>query len=483
MTLERWSVTRYHLPHLAVDAIRRIDNAVEVDSSRGVFTLTCDDAELIDRELLPTLHALRNPRSSAWTVLRDADAAGSFLPMLRELDHLGLIRESRATDVGAANAAIERAVRDWSAELGRELAADGARAVELANDIAQRMGSDRQESMAATLADASFAVVTLLLQARYLRHDAPAVLALIVEGLRAAVRCARDGEDVAWWYGLGESMPHDWECGLLELRVVQQYLSAVGTLLRQSYETDATRRVRPQWQSSQSFSGINFLIELEGHVAGLLAAMGESPAVAAVRDPALAREVIRWAFLQEYFVTCRYVEIVAPLLSKRFADPLRNSIHSYFAEEMGHEQFERGNCMHLGWSEEQIDGSGPLPLHLAYIDILTAVARESPVLFFSMSMFTEGLIGSGHSLVSLALEAIPDDPMLIRAISDHTAVNEESDHRGVGRDWMSRVPVVPPRLGAEVSEFVVYVAELNWRMWEELTIRASRSTDTRPRNG
>ena len=58
--------------------------------------------------------------------------------------------------------------------------------------------------------------------------------------------------------------------------------------------------------------------------------------------------------------------------------------------------------------------------------------------------------------------------MLVHAIGEHVAINDDSDHRGIGRDWMSRIPVVTPGIQREASELIAYVTELNWRMWDQL---------------
>ncbi len=483
MTLERWSLYRYQLPRLDIQAMRRLDDAVEVDSQRGVFRLTCDDASAIDQELLPTLNALRDPRSALWSAVRERGAeTDKLIPMLRELDHLGLIRDSTSPHVDRVHQEIEHAVREWSSNLGREIAANGEHAAHVVERLAERLEAEPSEARIVTLEEPSFPLLTLLLQARYLREDAPAVLGLLIAGLRAAGRRARMGDESAWWAGIG-NMPswaeEEWSCGLVDPRLAQQYLVATGSLLREAFGPGAARRARSTRVVATPSSGINFILDLEDEVSRLLAELGPSPAIAAVQEPSLARSVVRAAFLQEYFVTCRFVECVAPLLSRRFVEPLRDSVHRYFAEEMGHEKFERENCLRLGLTERQIDEAGPFPLYLAYIDILTSIARQSPISFFCASMFTEGIIGTNHSLVSLALEAIPDDPMLVRAISDHVAVNEESDHRGVGRDWMSRVPLVSKRTQREVSELIAYLAELNWRMWDQL-VQSCQATRAQP---
>jgi hypothetical protein len=202
-----------------------------------------------------------------------------------------------------------------------------------------------------------------------------------------------------------------------------------------------------------------------------------------MHDPVLAPQVVRAAFLQEYLVTCRFVECVAPLLSRRFAGPLRDAVHRYFAEEQGHETFERDNCLRLGVTENEVENAEPMPLHLAFVDIITTLARESPIAFFCASMFTEGVIGGEDSLMSLAQQAFPDDQPLLRAIGKHVAVNEHADHRGVGRDWMSHVPLVSPAMQAEVSEVAAYLAELNWRMWDQLVHTCAAGQGSRAQPG
>lgn len=471
MTLERWSVYRYQQPQLDVQSIRRLDGVLEVDSRRGVFRLACDDAPRFDREILPMLDALRDPRSKLWNAVRRREAGTDDLrSMLRELDHLGLIRDGGPADVSRAHAAIDRTVHAWSADLGRDLAAGPAHAVAAVEQIADRLAAPGGHR-GALLAEDNFFVLTLLLQARYLRVDVPALLALLAAGLRAAARRARLGETSMWWTGLGE-MPaaadEDWSCGLVGVRVVRRYLTAAGRLLRDAVAPEAARRVRLRRTPTEPLSGINFMLDLEGEMPRILAELGPCPAFASAHVPALARRVIQAAFLQEYLVTCRFAECVAPLLSRRFPEPLRDAVHRYFAEETGHEAFERDYCVRLGLSEGAIDAAEPLPLYLAFVDILIALASESPIALFCALMFTRGVICTRHTLASLVMRVMPDEELLVEAIGEPVSSSDDTEHRSIGRDWMSNVPLVTPRIQREVGDLLAYLAELNWRMWDQL---------------
>jgi hypothetical protein len=445
-----------------------------------VFRLACDDAASFDRELLPMLQALRDPGSVHWrSIRRRAADTAELLPVLRELDHLGLIRDAWPADTSRAHAVIDRAVRGWSAQLGHELAAGPAQAIAVVEQLADRLAEPRGQP-GALLGEDNFFVLTLLLQARYLGGDAPAVLALLVAGLRAAVGRARLGETGAWWGGVTE-MPgaadEDWSCGLVEPRVVRRYLAAAGRLVRDAIGPDAARRARSQSAPVEPLSGLNFMLDLEAELPRILAGLGPSPAFTTLATPALARGVIRSAFLQEYLITCRFAECIAPLLSRRFAEPLREAVHRYFAEETGHEAFEREYCVRLGFTDHELDRAEPLPLHLAFVDILAAFAGESPIAVFCASIFTHGPISTRHVLASLTMQAMPDEPLLVEAIGDHVPSDDDYGHRGIGRDWMSRVPLVTARIQREVGELIAYLAELNWRMWDQLVRSCAAERD------
>ena len=343
MTLDRWSVDRYQLPQLDIQSVRRLDDVLEVNSRRGVFRVSCDDASSVDDDLLPMLDALRDPRSMLWSAIRDdADGVAELIPMLRTLDDLGLIRDSGELEAGREQAAIIRAVQLWSAQLGRDLAAGSPRTVAAVEQLVDRL-AEPGVRRGVLVEEGNFFVMTLVIQARYLRADAPAVLALLVAGLRAAVRRARLGELSAWWFGISD-MPayadEDWSCGLVDLHVVQRYLHAVGRLLRDAVGHDANRRARSRREPVEPLSGISFLLDLEDDMPRLLDDLGPAPELAVADQRAAGRRTIKAAFVQEYLVTCRFAECLAPLLSRPFAEPLRDAVHRHFAEQTGHETFE-----------------------------------------------------------------------------------------------------------------------------------------------
>ena len=93
---------------------------------------------------------------------------------------------------------------------------------------------------------------------------------------------------------------------------------------------------------------------------------------------------------------------------------------------------------------------------------------------FCASPFIEGVFSTRHTLAMLAARIAPDEPMLVDAIGDRVQLVGDPDHRRVGRDWMSCVPLVHTRMQREIGELVAYLAELNWRRWEHLVRAGDR---------
>src|SRR5689334_10131479 len=191
--MERWSVHRYRLPRLNVDAIRQTGGAVEMDSARGTIVLTCEQGTPFDGQLISTLETLRDPRSELWATVRSHSLRSDLLPLLKDLDHLGLICETSRADVASVHDGMARDVNRWAVELGRELALRGDAAITATAELMERLSADPFEPLATTLSHPSFYAVTLLLQARYLRENAPTVLHAVVEALQAAVAHGRRG--------------------------------------------------------------------------------------------------------------------------------------------------------------------------------------------------------------------------------------------------------------------------------------------------
>ena len=134
--------------------------------------------------------------------------------------------------------------------------------------------------------------------------------------------------------------------------------------------------------------------------------------------------------------------------------------------------------------EQDIDEAEPQPLYLAFVDVLSALARETPIGWFCASLVTEGVSSTRHRLASLAMQVAPAEPMLLDAIGDRVLGDNGGDDGSIGRgcrDWMSRVPLVTSRVQREVGEWTAYMAELNWRRWEQLVRSCSAAPDARRR--
>ncbi|NCQ92810.1 MAG: iron-containing redox enzyme family protein [Microcystis aeruginosa LG13-03] len=479
MSGKRWSVQKYRVPRLSIKEMRQDGSSVILKSQGEECRLVCDDISNVDSDLLPTLRELSNPLSHLWQLIRDDDSSIEGLnPLLQELDHLGLIRDGNfALDVARQNEIVKIFVFDWAMDLSRYIATQNKAGLELLEHLIEELSVCPERLPSLIHEETNFYSLTFLLQSSYLRQESPVTFWLLFEGLRA---CKQASQANSSYIEPELSLPPPyateiWSTGMFTLDDVRLNMETMGQLIRWALGENATRLCHSSWIPLEDLAGVNFVISLESYVSQLMTKLGSSPVVTAIQDYTFARRIIKTAFLQEYHVTCHFIDCVAPLLSKQFPGALYNSIASYFLEEFGHERFERDNCLKLGYTDYDIDLSTPLPLHLAFINIMTLFARVSPVAFFCSSMFTEGIIGTRSSLVLLASQAMPEYPSLAQDIGEHTALNDEADHRGVGREWMSHILYVPKQLQVDVSEVISYFVEMNWRLWNHLVEACTES--------
>lgn len=73
-----------------------------------------------------------------------------------------------------------------------------------------------------------------------------------------------------------------------------------------------------------------------------------------------------------------------------------------------------------------------------------------------------------HTLAALVMRVMPPAELLVEPIGDHSTAGEDAEHRSIGRDWMSNVPLVTVRTQRRVGDLIAYLAELSWHMWDQL---------------
>jgi hypothetical protein len=485
--MERWTLNRYEQPYLAVSAVRVEPDTRELVLVAGQNEYALeqeggDPAEIADR-----LRALRSPSAPLWRQLRTEPDTPAWTSLLDQMDVLGLLRDAAADrreqesrDLRELEEAVRAAVAAALAAASpadREGLRDGlARVLACVEPLLRQVGAEVVPGAPGTEAAAyvspldafkpgNFYLRTLLAQAHYLRRSAPLSLTcnvLAMHGIARELGMAVSEADAA----LARALLGELAAGVYSLRDVRNHLGCVDYFLVRSARAEAALRARSGWQPMGRKPGLTFMLEMEQAALELAAQMGTPRFLKAVRAPDAPLSLAQGCYLEEYHVTCRFVEILTPMLGKRLREPLRRRMFRYYAEEVGHEAFEMASCRSLGIPDEYILNSRPLPLHVAYVDIFTHLAEVSPVGYFVSLFITEGFLGTASPLEEPMKRLTQQEGTFAEGAGKHAALNEEYNHTSLSRLFMAEVPSVGEQTQALAFSYMHLLLELNHRAWD-----------------
>ena len=373
--MDLWTFHRYREPCLSVDAIEldRASRTVSLHQGGQTYRLAFDDAEAA-AEAARELATLQDRDAPLWDILRKSAAGQGWGAIGEFLDSHSLIREGhdeaseylavrirriRECIAGTAAAALDglsaerRAVVCAHARLLRRIAA--------ASIAGQPFGGEADPFDARVHPNFFFGL--LAIEFEYLWRASPVTL-LAADALLAHLSGdASDGADLVGGETLAEGSV------LYDAEDLESHLWLVARSLVASSAEDAGRLPTPPIPDLSLCAGLEFMRRTEVLTRMALSAWGQNPyvtALDALKDN--YSPLVAGPFIEQYHVTRRFVEIIAPLLSKRLAAPLRKMMFRYYSEEVGHEALESTTCEALGVSQPALDRTLPLPLHFAFVD-------------------------------------------------------------------------------------------------------------------
>ena len=466
--MDLWTFHRYREPRLCVDAIELATDSPAVTLVQGDarYTLALDDRAAATR-MAAELATLSDSGAPLWDLMRQAGADG-WGALGAFLDSRALIGEghdearrllaARHAAIDACIAGTIAAIRDDLPAARRDRLARHAGLLRaeaetvLGSDTLGTLGdpfdADRQPNFFLGLIVAEFA---------YFRRSAPLTL------IAASVMLARIAGDDA---RLPETDAVLEALALYDPQDLEAHLWLVARALADSTGDTAERFATPPIPDLPMLPGLEFMRRVEVLTRSALRAWGENPYVTLL--DALGDRwspLIAGPFIEQYHVTCRFVEIVAPSLSRRLIAPLRAMMFRYYGEEVGHEALESTTCETLGITQAALDQAVPLPLHFAFVDLLTLVAQIDPVTACASIMVIEGVFGEPPKM-SLRLAAVArTNPAFSELAGDHDELNEDLNHNSISRDAFEHIAAVPPATQARVIRRILFLLELNHRAW------------------
>lgn len=474
--MDLWTFQRFQQPRLSVDSVDHDlgDATIRLRSSGQTYRLAVDDDEAA-AQLANDLRTLTESSAPLWSTLRESGEQSVWYDLATFLDTHSLIAEGRDGAMGHIATQTER-VRDCAertAAVVLRALAPAQRACAAAHASLLRRGLDRFSATRPLFEPSgdpfdaavqpNFYLGLLLVEFEYFRRSSPLTLAG-VDLLLAAVANESGGESLAVREPLSDV------AGVYDERDLASHLWLVAQALAASTGDDAARFPNAPIPELSPNSGLEFMRQTELVTRDTLANWGENAFVAALDELGGAfAPLVAGPFIEQYHVTSRFVEIIAPLLRLRLAVPLRKMAFQYFSEEYGHEALESTTCQALGVAEEMLEQIVPLPLHYAFVDALTLLADVDPISSFASVMVIEGVFGEPPRM-SLRLAAAARDNAAFRAIfGEHEELNVSLNHNSLSRDLFERVTAISPSRQLLAMRRILFLLELNHRAWAGIT--------------
>lgn len=469
--MELWTFQRFEEPCLCVDAIEHQAGAalVSLRSGTQTYRLAVDD-DAAAAQIAADLRTLSDSAAPLWSDLRASAPGSSWHVLGTFLDTHSLIAEARqGADVELAEQAAR--IRDC---VGQTVAAafkdlSGARRA-LAARHALALRAQLQRRAAAgplfvpdgdpfdAAVQPNFYLGLLAAEFEYFHRFSPLALAATALLLGAIGgdegACAPDGAALA-------------DCaGLYDERDLASHLWLVASAVAQSTAESAARFPSAPIPAPALASGLEFMRQTELVTRETLDLWGENPYLTAINklDGAYA-PLVAGPFIEQYHVTSRFVEIIAPLLSMRLAAPLRAMTFRYYSEEYGHEALESATCESLGVAKSALGKTLPLPLHFAFVDMLTLLADLDPISSFAAIMVIEGIFGEPPKMSLRLMAAARQNQAFQQVSGEHDELNETLNHNSISRDMFAHIGALSPARQAIAMRRILFLLELNHRAW------------------
>jgi Iron-containing redox enzyme len=469
--MEAWSFHRYLRPRLNIESLKREgeNNVLTMVSGGDKYRIAFDDAASCD-EFQRDLTALRDPEAEQWVAVRNSCPRSGWRALADFLDARSLIE-----DMGAQpDALLSKQQTDFedrvrlcvglvqartrSTEVARQQSFVNAILGDLVNGV--DLYSDDTFDIAI---EPNFYVTLIRMELSYLRANAPPTFAAAMEVLTRLASVSRIGcQDEGGSFD-------DIGVGLFDMTDFNTHLDLVGHCLVGATADDADRFPVPRTEGTAPVSGLEFIRQAERITRAALEMWGSNryvSALASVLDP--SEPLAKGCFVEEYHVTRRFVEIIAPALHKRLSAPLRALMFRYYSEEVGHEAFERKTCEALGIDAESLDLSAPLPLSSGFVDCLTQLSEKSPLAFLASIMVTEGMLGD-PSVVAERLSEVGRGNEGFREVSRvHDTLNQDLNHASIARLALECVGAVRKHAQGHALRRLMFILELNQRTWNQI---------------
>jgi hypothetical protein len=468
--MEAWNLEGYCSPRLMHVEATSLENSssILITSSRGDFELAYSGVE--GREVISTLKALASPASQVWADL----VAGAAQPwqsnLVQQLDALSLVADSEAgfQEINKLDAAVDQQIATAVRTLVAKMAGNAVngeiiygRVISILMSAAPSADRFSIDEDLAPETRGNFALQTIQLQHLYVQDNMPVMPGVYLRILSDVGRQMGWSDIVTNQAGapLGAAV-----VGLYDPKAVESHIGSFVYLFLLAADEEAARSLSNDVSVTDPARGLNFMRAAEHFAREGLGRLGVSRYISEVfASEAKFGPIVQGLFIEQYHVTTRFVEIIAPLMTKQLTRSMKQRVYQYFREEYGHESFEMATCESLGVDPEQLQKSIPLPLFVAYVDIFTLLGKLDLIGYFASIMVTEGMIGMENPLHERLEKLAGPMPGYTKVARRHDDLNVELNHASLSRLFFQSVEAVSPDAQRRAFSTLAYLLELNYR--------------------
>lgn len=438
-------------PFLKVDRIEVSNDAeLELQFEEVELQISAHDP----RTIAEGLAALRSPDAPQWRNILADKSDGTWPGLLNQLQHFGLVHE--ALHPAKAITAHQDQVHELLAELralAQEIDMPDAACL---RDIARVLKPESEQNDLALLqTEKNLFLLCLKLSIKAWRTNCPPALDLAERFLAGLL-----GEET------GEKRMPSLAC--YSIQEMRRCMLVFVWCLHRSCAPDAQRLLTQAPLATMPTMGVNLALMTEKWAVKALADLGPSPFTEALREPATQLRLAQASYAQEYYITERFVDIIAPAISHRLPRPLKKLVRKYYSEEIGHDKYELKTCERLGLPFDMLQAGLPTPFSQILCDVFTYLALHDPISYFSAITITEGLPGQPNVLNSVIAESgvLPED--CNHESRHHEELNENLRHPMISRIFLAQCGELDEETQQRAFAFYGALLEVGWRTWNEL---------------
>ncbi len=442
--MDTHNLSSFQRPYLRYDQLQLVsDEAFEIRYQEVELTISAGNA----RSLMAQLESLRTPDAPLW---REVPNDRALFDLLDSLQHYGFVYEHG--HAGSSAQGMSALYHEVYAELQQMQLPPAATLQSLQAQLAQPAAFD---DVSLLRDESNLFLLALRLGIKAWTQICPPVLGLFSRVLESVAegQCLPYPAPELECYAASEAR----RCALVFLWCLQR-----------STESDAERLIRDTPECADGEPGLNLALLTERWATQALQQVGESPFVAALAAPETCLRMAQASYAQEYYITDRFIDIIAPAIAHRVARPLKKLIRKYYAEETGHDKYELKTCQRLGLKYEDLQTCLPTPFSQLICDIYTYLASNDPISYFAAITITEGLPGQPNILNSVVAESGTLPASCNHDSRHHEMLNENLHHPMISRIFLAECGKLNRATTQRALLFYATLLEIGWRSWNEL---------------